>query len=78
MPSDDAKLMIKLLRDSQLSKEDGLLVIRAIKATAQLETAEVIDSLNARVETQDINPEDAEAGKKKGTLFGDPIVILGR
>ena len=75
--SSDSDLILKLLTGSQLSKEDGLRVIRATKATAQLETADILADLNKPIETHELQPEDAEAGKKKGSFFGDPIVVLG-
>jgi len=78
MPSDDCKLMLKLLTSSQLSKEDGLRVIRAVKETAQLDTPEVVAELTKQVETHLISQEDLSEGKKSGKIHGDPIVTFGK
>ena len=74
----DSDVIIKLLTETQLSKEEGLRVIRAVKGTTQLETVEIVRDLNKPIENHELKPEDVKEGRKSGSFFGDPIVVLGR
>ena len=75
--TEETKKIINEIRETQLSQIDALRVIRATVEAAQIDKEELIEKIKKSIETHELKPEDAEAGRKKGSFFGDPIIILG-